>query len=51
MKLIWKDSEETVRVWGWVVQELSFKEDGLKLLKRKTKGAQRMGGGRLGTEQ
>lgn len=38
MVLIWKDFEETVRTWGWWGWRLSFKEEGFKLLKRKSKG-------------
>lgn len=49
MKLIQKDFEETMRMCGWVEWGLSFKEHGLTLLKRKSKGVlQNAGAGRVG---
>ena len=38
MKLMQKDFEETMRMCKWVEWGLSFKEGGLTLLKRKSKG-------------
>ena len=51
MKLMQKDFEETMRMCKWVEWGLSFKEGGLTLLKRKSKGVlQNAGAGRVGLQ-